>query len=855
MGEYGLKIKNIQAASIYEVNAGVRDQLDQKDALLTNSLFLDFLLQNGLEVWKGESTRGIVCLEFGYGTRSYDQEVAHLNKILKDVDTDERRKRIENLIMIAEQNHNKYVKISKQDLRKMYYKDGVEIRYDTHDKSGKIIRSETIKYRFLYRTPGKAKKGTCYFCSEAIYDKAHEFLYMGYELPKDNAMLVEMGAYSSLVTSSIVGRIKIEPENIVIMDDVEVPFVRDAISIEVNEKNQCVAVPRKDYQVKSTLFDGQGLIDSSIFPQWGEGYLLLRHHMTKCAAFCTNIQLYFKDFCEENDIDYNTFTIKDTWGNEHLAKDVKLLTTTNAAKFMKFGISYEYWSDWVRKNGCLFGIVKTAHESKLGAVQQMSYQMVNTLGMDTMYSVLIPTADYVRRLQTDDKEFLRYLRRTQNFSNDHEVLIALAEHNPDFVRSEYFKERKSLILRGYTRNLKTGKLLQNADNLVIVGSPYAMLMHSVGLDARDDPTFEQEDGVIQCYTERFDDGEYLADFRSPHNSCNGIGYGHNHYHQYFSKYFKFGKQIIAVNLNGTDFQDRHNGSDQDSDSVFVTNQPDIVAHAAFCYKQYPTIVNNIPKETKSYQNTPESMATIDNILASSQLNIGQSSNLAAIALAYSYTYQDQKYKDFVCILSVLAQAAIDNSKKTFVVDISSEIKRIKNEMNIKELGYPAFWKCIHPEYKGYINWNLKCPMNEVAQFKLSNLKRSQIIPNKQFFIKHKLTEGRRKCRRVENLIQKYSLRLAEYNTGDEHEYEDYILLMNEFNELVNDIKQIYISNNYLGLMSWLIDRCLQISTGTSSHVAQSKSQLDKNRSLLLKTLYTVSPKQFMQCFKSQRVQS
>ena len=74
MSEYGLKILNIQAASIHEKNLGVRQQLDKKDAMLTNSLFLDFLLNNGLKVWKEESTRDIVCLEFGYGTRSYEEE-------------------------------------------------------------------------------------------------------------------------------------------------------------------------------------------------------------------------------------------------------------------------------------------------------------------------------------------------------------------------------------------------------------------------------------------------------------------------------------------------------------------------------------------------------------------------------------------------------------------------------------------------------------------------------------------------------------------------------------------------------------------------------------------------------------
>jgi hypothetical protein len=101
--------------------------------------------------------------------------------------------------------------------------------------------------------------------------------------------------------------------------------------------------------------------------------------------------------------------------------------------------------------------------------------------------------------------------------------------------------------------------LQDGDNLVIVGSPYAMLMHSVGLNPLDDPTFKVEDDCIQCYTERFGDGEYLAEFRSPFNTRASLGYIHNVYSPEMKKYFNLGKLIIAVNMVGTAFQSMNNG--------------------------------------------------------------------------------------------------------------------------------------------------------------------------------------------------------------------------------------------------------------------------------------------------------
>ncbi|MCU6731142.1 Uncharacterised protein [uncultured Coprococcus sp.] len=110
--------------------------------------------------------------------------------------------------------------------------------------------------------------------------------------------------------------------------------------------------------------------------------------------------------------------------------------------------------------------------------------------------------------------------------------------------------------------MKSGRIIQNAENLVIVGSPYAMLLYAATgneSDVDNDNTFFTENNTIQCYTERFNSGEYLAFFRSPFNSKNNLTYLHNVYHKNLEKYFNLGKQCIAVNMNGTDFQDRNNG--------------------------------------------------------------------------------------------------------------------------------------------------------------------------------------------------------------------------------------------------------------------------------------------------------
>ena len=83
MSEFGLKIKNIEASTLFEHNNGVRDHYEYKDAMFVNSLFKDFLDENGLENWKGESTRDLICLEFNYGSRSFAEDMADLESVMR----------------------------------------------------------------------------------------------------------------------------------------------------------------------------------------------------------------------------------------------------------------------------------------------------------------------------------------------------------------------------------------------------------------------------------------------------------------------------------------------------------------------------------------------------------------------------------------------------------------------------------------------------------------------------------------------------------------------------------------------------------------------------------------------------
>jgi hypothetical protein len=182
-------------------------------------------------------------------------------------------------------------------------------------------------------------------------------------------------------------------------------------------------------------------------------------------------------------------------------------------------------------------------------------------------------------------------------------------------------------------------------------------------------------------------------------------------------------------------------------------------------------------------------------------------------------------------------------------------------MDIEKNGVPIFWKHVK-DYKSKIgdkkfdsakiNKDLKCPMNYLMDLKFNNSRSNEsTLPMSYFFEKFDLQEDRRKCRKVEELIEKYSIDLFIYNVthslDDDYRYYKNAIEI-DFEELLDDIKSIYISKNYLGLMSWLIDRAFCITPSIKQNKTTIKNSTNKNKSLLIKILYDINPQNLLKCF-------
>lgn len=694
-----IKIKSIEAYSLYRVNKGYTNAfINYGDAVLNDNIFINYMKKHGMTVKKNNKSSDFIVMKFGYP---------------------------------AKDESNKKVVKTQEELRKFYYEEGAVVP----------VRDETIQYKMLMRSPGRAKEGDCVFIKEDLYDTARKYLTMGLcdLMMEEESRIVEMSAYSTMITATAIDYIHIPLKNILVVRDEEVRTQKKCLLVEdvqaSDGKRTCSVREDEQAEVANIMWDGMGLIDRSIFPQNMEGFIYCRSHFFKSCLFKGNLQEYFKDYYG-SEYENAFVTGVDMFGRKMKVTDIKVIITENSLKWLKFvdlmggtkGKAFKYYKKFMKKDGERFDIIKTAHRSKWGELQRSSYQMngsLPTTDKEKLKKVAEQSVNYCNALKLDHEAFREHLRMTATKYNLNEVLLALDEWNSDFKNTSFFRSKKTKIISKFKKErLQLGKLLQVGDNLTICGNPIALLLKATGRNPLEEGCFEAKEDVIQCYTTRFANGEKLAGFRNPHNSPNNIVYLENVYPNELQKYFPdFGDNIIVINGIGTDVQSRLNGQDLDSDSIYATNQKVVVELAEKAYKNYPTIINMISKdEEKKYRNAAESYAKMDNDIAEAQYAIGQASNLAQLALCYYYdgNCKNIELRDVFVICSVLAQVAIDSAKRNFAIDVTSELERIQRQKCMRvEKKYPRFFADVQiNKGKKIKNADIKiykCPMDILYQ--------------------------------------------------------------------------------------------------------------------------------------------
>lgn len=896
-----IKIKSIQANSLYAVNNFVEAEnetnkrkpyLDLGEAVINDSLFSDYMMHHAVAVNKKGRSKDFIVMKFDYGVKG-----GMSAKELRDY-------YYENGATVTWKVYDKEGNVIKEE--QMHYKmlmrstgkakegDCIFIRENLHDTALKYITMD-LWNKMPYEN-AKIVEMSAY--APLVTATAIDYI----SIPMKNILIVKDEDVSTMVNAVSVKTHDVPYEKMVIdwetmetlinghdltfyrkkrRDNPNLKYIRKSktalkengitdypMKTKVYYKKECYVDRTKEKaEVKNTLWDGMGLCDESIFPKDKkmEGFIYCRSHFFKSCLFRGNIYEYFKDYYGDA---YDTATVKDMFGNVICVKDIKVIITENSIKWIKFTdimggseeAAYKYYKRFMKKHKEKFEIVKTAHASKYGDLQRSSYQINNSLPcIDRMILERIAkvSIDYCNSLKLSHKAFIKHL--TVNASKRYSinnVLVALDEWNGNFRYTEYFKaKRNRIISRFKNERLKLGKLLQYGDNLTICGNPIALLMKVTGQEFLKEPCFKKIDNGIQCYTTRFIDGERLAGFRSPHNAPNNVVHLVNTYSEEIQKYFpKLGNNVIVINGIGTDVQSRLNGQDLDTDAVYVTDQPDIVDIAEKAYLNYPTIINDIGlKGNSEYKKDMKSYARMDSQISSSQYAIGEASNIAQLALSYYYDggIKSMELEDVFIICSVLAQVAIDSSKRMFDINVNKELSRLSSLecMQPKDgKKYPVFYaKVQEQKMKGKKKKKtiddseireFDCPMEILADIIEENVidlrKYKELIP----------------CTCNLNTIFQYQTD----RSRDSKQYKKVIFIVQEYDR---EVKKLDKNNDdYAKDLYNLFDNCmiklknLTINKSTMySLIAYAFANNGDVRDRLLTVLYDKDPKKFLSCFK------
>lgn len=553
-------------------------------------------------------------------------------------------------------------------------------------------------------------------------------------------------------------------------------------------RKECTVNRVEDADIKNILWDGMGIADESIFPENKDGFIYCRSHFFKSCLFRGNIQEFFKDYCLEHGLDYDTYTVEkvDMFGRKIKLSDIQVIITDKSLKWLKKFVdmmggtekkAYKYYRRYMRKFDDCFAIVKTAHKSKWDELQLMAYQMNNSLPTterEVLRNITECSVDYCNKLKTSDTEYLKYLDMKKNNFNINELLLELIKWNSDFLKTEFFRSKKSKDISKLKRSFKQGRLLQVGDNLTIMDNPIALLKKVFGEKPSEEGCFELMEDGVQCYAPRFNVGERLAAFRSPHNAPNNIIHLYNVYPEKLLKYFSnIGQNVIVFNAIKTDTQARLSGHDVDSDFVYVTDQSNLADLARKAYVEYPTIVNDVKERSESaYHFTLEDYAIMDNEIADAQESIGTSTDIAQLALSYYYdeNMESKELEDCFIILSVIGQISIDLAKKNFDIEVVKEINRIRNLPCMKSNKIPEFFadnkkSRNNKDFQGKKIMSMKCPMDLMAKhiedYVIDYAGRESHIPLRNFWNRDVIGKGNRYKR------NKVILEAKEYNKTDD----------------------------------------------------------------------------------------
>ena len=607
----------------------------------------------------------------------YSLDFIQLQKINNTVFYYENNKLYSDAIISVKFTYSSDYYTTKQ-LRQKLYNDGFNLS----------INNQIIHYVRYKRSCGSARLGKVLFIQEQYYEKMMKWSLCKIDVANKKLDLASLESYVALSLSSIESTIKIKPNEILLINDYESTFTDDCIVCK--EENGQLITSEEKAEIVNSIWDGQSLLDSSKFTGTykGKSMLLLRNRFFKSNCINTNIKLYMKERFKE---DYDTAVIKDVYGNDIRVKNIKLITTPNSIKYLKFS-DYNTWLD----NLIDFGIVKTdtpSHEEN-GSMTRLNYQIINTLNLyeQDIEKLLEQEFNYFDLLKDNLFAIRHYLNIKQNsmyeIDSTDDFIYSMLSINNNIANTEIFAKYKRKIIDSFARRLKECRVLVNGTHATIFGNVYEMLTASTG-------DFTQILFDNDIYSPMFAEKQiFIA--RNPHITMGNVVIANNVNSALLKKYFTISNEIVIINSINNNILQQLNGADFDGDSVQISDN-ELLINKSIKMKVPTTLVKSV-KILEEY--TLNNLANLD--VRTSKNYIGEIVNLSQ---QLNSLFWDNKrnnlptqeiYKD-ICALCSLSNIEIDRAKRETNVNTQKELKKIRDKYSITKIR-PYYFKVFTSGY-------------------------------------------------------------------------------------------------------------------------------------------------------------
>ena len=464
--------------------------------------------------------------------------------------------------------------------RLQFQKDYICIVMDSnkdYDRANLGFKVNGITYRRLLGTNGGVKTSTIVYVNQDLWEILDTRINNGRDLNKE-LVPAKFEAYRALTCS---GSTPIpQPNGVIVVPDCMTKFRDNVVLINTDTDGEPELTEADGYEIEHDASDGNGMISPAYSRRVNEFLNGDGEHTLSgfnCRNAWTKGMLYTFDFVEFAEKVAGGYLVKDVWGNMRDVREADMILTESMLKLWDSYKNWEDYEDCCRKNHYEFSATKDTPE-ELENVRDTNYQFLQDISMtqDEIRSLCAPTMTEIKDvLGGDYRKSLAYLCGfgMDDYGAEHgrDDYIKALMIEPEMINDPFVRKNIHSMIRKRIDDAKKGSIRISANFAMLGTDLYALCQSMFGLPVT---------GLLgagEIYHRYWIDkgAEYVSCFRAPMTSMHNIRKMKLNRSDDTMHWFQYIKTVCLVNAWDT-MLDALNGADTDGDTVFVTDNPEIV---------------------------------------------------------------------------------------------------------------------------------------------------------------------------------------------------------------------------------------------------------------------------------------